>query len=277
MMMKHYWKSTLLLFIGLSCSITSWAQAPFSFGPELGMAVNFYPKTGLANNTLLTSHVGIKSIVALPKNFSIQTGIYYSTKKLQYQASYTEPTPSLNSLLSLLGSIQELPFEPSLAFNTNANITENGFVTAHFIEIPVLCQYNYKGITIAAGPHIGFLSRVNDIKTKETRIPFVETVNYTEIAGGLGGAILSTLSPDAYTKVETTSTSKSNFNSIDFGFTAGIGYQFEHVALHMNYVHGLLDYRNNPGNAEKVSFKSLRFSISYLFHTKKKKIKTVDI
>ncbi len=275
--MKRYWLYLFFICIEICCTSLSQAQSKFSFGPELGLAVNFYAKTGLANNTLLSSHLGIKSSYALSKNFSIQTGIYYSTKKLQYQSSYNEPTPSLNTLLSLLSSIEELPFDPSLAFNTNANVTVNGMVTAHFIEIPVLGKYQYKGIAIFAGPHIGFLSTVKDVQIKESRIPFVETINYNELAGGLGGAILSSLSPDAYTKVETTSTSKNNFNKYDLGFTAGLGYEFKHVTLNMAYVHGLLDYREHSTHTEKVSFKSLRFSISYLFHTQKKNIKTVDI
>jgi hypothetical protein len=270
----NYWLTLSLLLIALLSSNKASAQnkSRFRVGPEVALGISLYPKTPLGSSALLGSHIGIKTTYRIGRHFSIYGSISYTQKKLQYVNTYTEITPSLNSILSLLGNVQNLPFDPVKAFNTDSKITVNGLTTAQFIEIPILCSYNYEGVVLFAGPYIGFLSSIKDKQIKETSIPFVETLNYKEIAGGFAGSLLTSLSPPAYSKVETTSTATANYNKIDFGFSVGLGYQFKNANLNVSYTHGLLDYRKTTPEAEKkVSYKTLRFSIVYLFEFKRKR------
>ena len=202
------WQTQFLILLCFF-SYTSFAQSRIRLGPEVALAVNFYPKTDLGSNALLSSHVGIKTTYALKNHFSISTGIFFTQKKIQYTKSYTEPTPSLNNVLTLLASSQNFSFDPNKALNTDSKITINGLATAQFIEIPVLYSYEREGVVFSSGPYLGILASVKDKQIKETTIPFVETVNYSEIAGGTGGALLTLLSPKAYSKEETTARSTS--------------------------------------------------------------------
>jgi|GEM_PF-3880341 len=269
--MRHA-HTVFFILVGFLSSLTSIAQSRLAIGPEIALGLNFYPQTDLGTDVLLSGNGGLKSTYALSKKISISTGIYYVEKKTQYTSTYSEPTPSLNSILTLLGSLQSLPFDPQKAFNTNANVKVNGMTTAHFIEVPLLFNYQQEGVVLFAGPYIGFLASIQDKQIKETSIPFVESLNYNELVEGIGGNILSLLSPPAYKKVESTTTEKSRFNKYDAGLTAGIGYQFKHVHLQVSYSHGFLDYRDHAtASGDKVTFKTLRFSIAYLFHRKNKK------
>ena len=264
---------SILCFSAFLCSLPSFAQnkSRISFGPEAALAVNILPETSLGSNAALGGTFGIKANYALKKGFSISTGIYYSEKSMHYSSSYTTPTPSLNTVLNILASTQNLPFDPSKAFNTDSKVSIDGQINEHFIEIPVLCKYQHEGISIFAGPYIGFLGGAKNKQVKETTVPFVETVNFQEIAGGgIGGFLISSLAPPAYKREESVSHSTTDLNKYDFGVTAGIGYEFEHLNFNLSYSQGFLDYRQNRGDASKAVFKTLRFSVAYILHPRKR-------
>ncbi len=257
-----------LIALSVIFSLNSFSQHKISFGPDIALQVNFAEKSAFGNpNILMGSRFGVNGKYALNEHFSLSTGIYYAQKNVQYYSSYSQSTPSLQTVLDLISSAQgSSSFDISKSLDTDSKVVVNGLVTEKFFEIPLLCNYQTHGIVLFAGPYIGFLSKVKDKEIKETTIPFRETVNYSAIAGSTVGAIMNRLSPAAYTKTTTTSHEKNAFNKYDFGLTAGVGYQFKNLNFNVSYSQGFLDYREDRADNKKVVFRTLRFSVAYQFH-----------
>lgn len=265
--MLNIGKKIIAACIGFA-SISAFAQRKITVGPDVNMNIMILPKNDLSNTILLSPRFGVKGEFYFNPKFSIGTGFYYTERKVQYHSEYSEPTPSLNAILSLLNNIPNMPFDVSKALNTDSKVVSNGMISEHFIEIPLIASYHIDGITLFGGGYVDFLTGVTNKQVKETTIPFVETVDYKEIAGSTLGTVLSRLSPPAYSKEITTTHDKKGLNTTDFGITAGVGYQFKNLNFNVSYAQGFKDYRIDKGDNPKEVSRVVRLSVAYTFNFK---------
>lgn len=263
--MLNIGKKVLAVCIGFA-SMSAFAQRKITVGPDVNMNIMILPKNDFSNTILLSPRFGVKGEFYFNPKFSLGTGFYYTERKFQYHSEYTEPTPSLNAILSLLDNIPDMPFDISNALNTDSKVVANGVISEHLIEIPLIASYHIDGITLFGGGYVGFLTSVKNKQVLETTIPFVETVDYKEIAGATLGTILSRLSPQAYSKDITTTHDKKGFNTSDLGLTAGVGYQFKNLNFNVSYAQGFKDYRIDKGDNPKEVSRVVRLSVAYTFN-----------
>ena len=115
--------------------------------------------------------------------------------------------------------------------NNGVTTTVKGTQDLNYIDVPVMIKVstgdNNSGLFFEAGPQVGFLINA-------------KVENERTVTSG-GNTVSSKASGD----------NKSAFNTVDFGYAAGLGYQAESGPLvGLRYNGGLTDlYKNNSGTA----------------------------
>lgn len=132
-----------------------------------------------------------------------------------------------------LGVVAEIPFTSKFSFQPELMYSRQGFsfgdaiVELNYLNVPLMGKYYVlKGLSIEAGPQVGFL-----------------------------------LSAEA----EGTDV-KDLYKSVDFGVNLGLGYKLENgLNFGARYNFGLSDINDIPGSAAKNRNNALQVSVGYFF------------
>lgn len=117
---------------------------------------------------------------------------------------------------------------------------DNATQTMHYIDLPVLARIQTKGFFFEAGPQLGVL-----------------------VAASFHGPALTYFSMPSPSYI--TSDNKSQFNSVDLGYVAGVGYQLASgPGLGVRYNGGLTKI-SDSGIGRNIAF---QLYLSYLFGSK---------
>jgi len=116
-------------------------------------------------------------------------------------------------------------------FGPNIDITQ----TLHYIDVPVLARINASGLFFEIGPQVGFLVAANTTASSGT----------------------NSQSKDI----------KSLFNTVDFGYAAGLGYQVANgPGVGLRYNGGLTDVVKGSNNSSDATRNSaFQLYVSYMF------------
>lgn len=141
----------ILLIVSLFASIAGFAQQRISYGASAGMGMyNMRGETVNQFKQLLDFTDGIISTngvagfygggyadISVGNNFSIEPGLYYSTKGYEVKGSYAVKDISILS----------------------ANATST--LRTSYIDMPVLLKANFNGLQVFAGPQLSYLTGAN--------------------------------------------------------------------------------------------------------------------
>lgn len=140
---------------------------------------------------------------------------------------------------------EAISIQPELLYSmkgTKASANLNGMVltykeTLHYIDVPVLAHINAGGLFFELGPQIGFLVAAN------------------------GSATLGSQSGSGDIK--------SNFNTVDFGYAGGLGYQVVNgPGIGLRYNGGFTDiHKGNNGNYTSHN-SAFQLYLTYMFGSK---------
>lgn len=141
-------------------------------------------------------------------------------------------------LVANFGINDAFSIQPELLYSMKgAKVKDSAFdekVTAHYIDVPVLAHINAGGLFFELGPQIGFLVA----------------------ARGSGSSNGNSISQDI----------KSDYNTVDFGYAAGLGYQMPAgPGIGLRYNGGFTDVvkDNSGGNAVRNS--AFQLYLTYMF------------
>lgn len=128
---------------------------------------------------------------------------------------------------------------------TGFSRTSEDDLSLTYVNLPVMFKYYIltDKLSLEAGPQVGFLA--------SAKRKFDTTTN-------TGGTIVRTSGSDDV---------KDQFNSVNFGFNAGAGYNFtEHIFTSIRYNLGLADIsKNDSNNNSKINNVVVQFSLGYKF------------
>ena len=124
--------------------------------------------------------------------------------------------------------------QPEVLYSLQGADVDDITINTNFINLPIMAKYYVtEGLSLEAGPQIGFLIKAN-AKEKDSSISF-----------------------DV----------KDSFKSIDFGFNIGAGYKLESgLNFALRYNLGLTDISNSDNEDAKWKNRVLQFSVGYTFN-----------
>lgn len=257
-------KKFFLSFVFLSLFSQFNHAQTFSAGPELGSNVILLEKTELGRNYHLCWYAGGNAEYYLTDYISFRSGIYFSQRKKIYEAEDT-------SELTVFG------FEPDDLGIPGADFsvyTKTKGVTSQFgLEMPFLTAFNFKGISVFAGPYIHFMVGAWTKESVDTHIPFLQAFNIDSIDQS---GFLGSLFPPAETHDFNESSDKTNLRVFDYGFKTGISYTADFFRLNLNYTLGIPDYRIDRGTDYVKAHQYLSLSVAYNFRIGKSGASSFD-
>ena len=143
----------------------------------------------------------------------------------------------------LLYSLQGV--KSSTSFNSSGNsFTQDENISLSYINIPVMAKYYVtEGLSLEAGPQIGFLVSLSDKNTTSSTI---------------GGSTYSS---------ETTTSSTDNSNTVDFGLNFGAGYDFtKNISIGLRYNLGLNKLnKNSVSGISDIKNSVFQIGVGYKF------------
>jgi hypothetical protein len=198
-----YMKKQILFAASMVLSIFVMAQSQTTFGIRAGLASSSIK--GDAPNSLNNLLDFTNGAVTSSGHTGLFAGGYVSiplspVMSVEPSISYAQKGYNLRGELNIKGA-------EFIGANAQAKLT------THYIDMPVVLKANIDGFQVFAGPQVSYLAKADLVTT----------------AGLLGFNLLNK-------KMDAT----NQFNRIDAGFTAGVGYQFANgVNLTAAYDHGL--------------------------------------
>ena len=259
-------KISLILLLCASITQFTFGQK-ISIGPEVGANIIPLESTDLGTDYKIGMFGGAAFKYKFNDKFGLRSGLYISQKKKNYASSSTSSLlTSLDEMLglgSMLGdsvSLDSLIDIPGVNMDVNEEIKGN--VSQLFIEIPVLASYKLKDFNFYLGPYVGVLLSARRREEITTTTPFLQTFDISEFdETGLFSAFL----PPAEQTVSDERTGTDGLNILDFGASAGIGYEADKVNFNLIYSRGFMDYRDDRKDEDLEVHQTIRFTVSYLF------------
>ena len=206
-----------LLFTALAVVVFSTTNAQdTTFGAKAGLNLSTLDITDENIDSRTAFHLGVTAEIAISEKFSIQPELLYSSQGAKNEDSYED-------------------FYVSGTTNTTWKID--------YILLPVMAKfYVSEGLSLEAGPQIGFLASANadtDVTVRD---------NAAEVS----------VSNSSSTDV------KDELKSIDFAFNLGLGYKLDNgLNFAARYNIGLSDINDSESDAK---FKSRVFQLSVGFN-----------
>jgi hypothetical protein len=223
------------------------------FGPEVGTNNVMVEKSDLGRNYNLCWYAGGYAEYEMNDFFSLRSGVYFSQRKKMYQSSDT-------SSLNIFGYDLE-DFEiPGVDFSVYTQT--KGIVSLFGIEVPVLATFNFKELSVFAGPYMNFLVGAWSKEQKQTQIPFLQTFDIDSLDPS---GFISWLFPAPTSSSFSESSSVENMRGFDYGFKAGMGYTHKSFRLNFYYTLGIPDYRVDKGTDKTNAHQYATLSIAYNF------------
>jgi len=250
-------RSTLILlffipFIGSS---------QYYVGPELGANVIQMNTSELGRDFQLGWFGGVTGEYRFNKWISLRTGIHISQAKHSYSSSDT-------SVLELLDGIVDSSLAiPGIDLNTYTDV--EGVQQAMYIQVPVQARFQWKGLSLAAGPYVGFLVTGLQREVVTERSPALDNIDLSGLDPT--GGLFSSFIPPAYQQTSSRTRGTDGLRFFDWGVKGGLGYQWNNVGFELSYSFGIPDHRTvfEVGSAQRNQF--YQASFRYLFELKGKK------
>lgn len=171
--------------------------------------------------------LGFANVNAQEIKFGVKGGLNFSI----VGGDNTENVDSVTSYN--IGVMSEIPlsekfsFQPELMYSRQGYSFDNDIVALNYLNIPLMGKYYVtKGLSLEAGPQIGFLVSAKNEKTDV----------------------------------------KDSFNTVDFGVNFGVGYKLENgLNFGIRYNLGLTDINNVEGSSIKNKNSVFQVSVGYFF------------
>ncbi len=247
-------KKLLTTIVFLSSLYVAKAQEGWLFSPDLG--INLVPlDDGDVKDTYFKTGVsfGFSAHNIVEDKWVFNYGISFNRRFASY--SYTNESDALSSFLppgidTLLAGLADLTIYEST----------RGLSTFWTFDIPISVSYKFNNdFLFWGGGYVNFLLSTSNDEEFTSHIPVFETFNPTDL--GLDPALLP--QNETYT---TTNDSKTNFNTLGYGFQVGFGYQSDNWLVRLGYHHGLNDIATDDFKFNMVikNQRSVMLTVSYL-------------
>ncbi|MCP2028796.1 hypothetical protein L1276_003967 [Flavobacterium sp. HSC-32F16] len=171
--------------------------------------------------------LGFTNVNAQEIKFGVKGGLNFSTVS-------GDNTESINYVTSYnLGVVSEIPlsekfsFQPEVIYSRQGYTFNNDIVALNYLNIPLMAKYYVtKGLSVEAGPQIGFL-----LSAKNEKIDV-----------------------------------KDAFKTVDFGVNFGVGYKLENgLNFGARYNLGLSDINDIDNSSSKNKNGVFQISVGYFF------------
>lgn len=249
-------KVPFLISLGLILSFTSQSQK-WSVGPEFGGNLIEVSNESFGREYQLGFFGGVTIQRKFSDAFSLSSGVHFSQGK---QGTATSDTSAL-SIFDGLGGITI----PGLDLNTYT--TTNSRETQHYIQIPLLASYTWKGIGLFAGPYIGIMVGSNRVDHIEKFSPGMAALDLQAL--GLDSldptGFLTSFLPEAFEDETEPENITEGLRRFDYGFKAGLSYTMDQFTIRCTYNFGVPDFRLDRGELDLQRHKFFQASISYMF------------
>lgn len=219
-------KNKILLLLSLFVSATAFAQR-VQFGTGAGIAhyhisgqiadnLNQFLKfsNGVISTKPVTGfYAGGFASIPVNKNFSVEPGLYYSSKGYQMSGSYTVKGFEI------------------LSANATAKLQTN------YIDMPVLVKANFNGLQVFAGPQLSYLTNAS-LNTNASVAGFTLLNDKADVSsqfnkwdigitGGVGYQLANGMRiTAAYDRGLSKVDAAQNMKSYNQGFKVGLGMRF---------------------------------------------------
>lgn len=251
-------KSGLLVLCIVFIGLFSYGQK-LQLGLTLGSNLIKTKTTPISNNFNLGAYSGVKLRYELNDKISFTSGVFFSQRKKYF----THPTDTgsifdrYQAIMSAFGQDSAISIP---GINTSMYTDSSGMLTENYLEIPLLCSYNFNGFNVIAGPYVGFLMNGRSKGQVVARAPAVETVDFSTFDTT---GLIASLLPPAYNQTTYETSAIDNFRRMDYGGIFGIGYTVNNLQFNLLYTYGIKDYRK-IFSGDTDNHKAIRLTISYL-------------
>lgn len=243
----------LFALITVFFSVTNSFAQELRLGHEVGLNLINLNKPDLGSNYAVCWSGGVHSTYSFTDYFSLRSGILVSQRKKYYESADTSQLPLIGFDPSSLGI-------PGVDFSVYSTTTV--VKTQLGIEIPIMASYNYKGLSIFAGPYVNMMVGAWSKELTKTTIPLLKAIDIDSLdPSGTIGAFL----PPAENEIFVESSSKSNLRFFDYGFKGGVSFTGDNFTTSVMYNYGLPDYRISKGTDDKSSHQYFSVNVAYTF------------
>jgi hypothetical protein len=201
------------------------------------------------------AHAGIFFNIPVFENLSIQPEIVFMMRGANFENTINLSGDSTSYVTHPVSgdTLRTLFFQGIATLEYDINYSLN------YIDVPILAIYKFNnGLTISAGPYLSFLA------SSKFKYGITTTVDvFGTQTDHTNNTIETLIDTTATIFTEEIDKSKSDLNSIDVGFIAGLGYEFPFgLGLHARYVRGLTElYKNEKEDGFRNSV--IQFGISF--------------
>jgi len=171
--------------------------------------------------------LGFTSVNAQEIKFGVKGGLNFATIGGDNTKDIELVTSFNFGVLSEIPISDKFSFQPELMYSGQGYGFKDNTIALSYLNIPLMGKYYVtKGLSVEAGPQIGFLL---DAKNEKIKV-------------------------------------KDSFNTVDFGVNFGLGYKLENgLNFGARYNLGLTDINNVANSSSKNQNRTIQLSIGYFF------------
>ncbi len=171
--------------------------------------------------------LGFANVNAQEIKFGVKGGLNFATISGDNTKGIDVVTAFNFGVLSEIPISDKFSFQPEIMYSGQGYSFADNTIALNYLNIPLMGKYYVtKGLSLEAGPQIGFLlsAKNDDIKVKDS------------------------------------------FNTVDFGVNFGLGYKFDNgLNFVTRYNLGLTDINNVEGSSSKNKNGVFQISVGYFF------------
>lgn len=240
----------VVVFVCSFCVSLSGMGQKVVLGPELGLNLIQLNSGQLGKEYSPGIHAGLTLDYAFSSSVSLLTGVHFSQGKFQ--------TTSFDTTAFDFFGMVDSSFA-GLDMNTYSQTTSRQ--TGHYLQLPIMANYQWKGLSVFGGGYIGYLLGGNrrDLRTSTT--PFVSLIDLESVDPN--GFLSAFLPPPSEEDFDET-TDVSALRRFDYGLKGGVGYEMDRVGLQVSYQFGIPDFQKSPNETESRRNRFFQFSVRYL-------------
>ncbi|WP_289665317.1 porin family protein [Flavobacterium panacagri] len=171
--------------------------------------------------------LGFMNVNAQKIKFGAKAGLNFSTVSGDNTNNIDYVTSQHVGLVSEIPISEKFSFQPEVMYSRQGYSLNTDVVAMNYLNIPLMGKYYVtKGLSLEAGPQVGFLLSAKNEKTDV----------------------------------------KDSFNTVDFGVNFGIGYKLENgLNFGVRYNLGLTDINNVDNSSIKNRNGAFQVSVGYFF------------
>ncbi|CDF78172.1 conserved hypothetical protein containing N-terminal outer membrane beta-barrel domain [Formosa agariphila KMM 3901] len=173
---------------------------------------------------------GLANVNAQDIQFGVKGGLNFASIYGDHSSDYDEVTSFNLGVMAEIPVNEKFSFQPELLYSGQGYSLDSDsdkMVELYYLNVPLMGKYYVtKGLSLEAGPQIGFLLSAKDDKSSAT----------------------------------------DYFNTVDFGVNFGLGYKLDNgLNFGARYNLGLTDINNVDGFSDKNRNGVLQVSVGYFF------------